>query len=233
MRTTLLVCACLATLAGGVRVFAQDDAGYSDASDSAVYASAPGGGTGTEEMPCDGSQCGPSDDGIEYGPACQYPPCGPPRHPHAAGMAYYAKRAAQKADAVVYDGLCGVTHPCKTLHTIVENDIERKLKHCKCLGRHYGNRIAATRAAQGPWHGDYYYPLWGVPVALVVPPTCEYQTNYSWGVPAHRIEPIDHQFSRNPGAVGYSSFGTRGFLPPPFQPSDTNQFGVYYVRGPW
>ncbi len=24
-----------------------------------------------------------------------------------------------------------------------------------------------------------------------------------------------------------------GFLPPPQQPSDTNQFGVYYVRGPW
>ena len=159
MRTALLVCACLATLAGGVRVFAQDDTEYSDASDSAVYASAPGCGTGTDETPCDPSQCGPSDDGIEYGPACQYP-TGPPQNPHACGMGYYAKRAAQKTDAAVYGALSGEMHPCETLHTIVENDIDRKLKHCKCLGRHYGNRIAATRAAQTPWHGDYYYPQW-------------------------------------------------------------------------
>ncbi len=159
MRTALLVCACLATLAGGVRVFAQDDTEYSDASDSAVYASAPGCGTGTDETPCGPAECGPSDDGIEYGPACQYP-TGPPQNPHACGMGYYAKRAAQKTDAAVYGALSGAMHPCETLHTIVENDIDRKLKHCKCLGRHYGNRIAATRAAQTPWHGDYYYPLW-------------------------------------------------------------------------
>ncbi len=81
---------------------------------------------------------------------------------------------------------------------------------------------------QTPWHGDYYQPEWGAPVALVVPPTAGFQTNYSWGVPASRITPIDHQFSRNYYGTGYGGFGT--LVAPPFQPSDTNQFGVYYVR---
>ncbi len=67
----------------------------------------------------------------------------------------------------------------------------------------------------------------------MVPPTAEFQTNYSWGVPSSRVTPIDHQFGRTYLGTGFGGFGTRGFMAPPFQPSDTNQFGVYYVRGPW
>jgi len=97
-------------------------------------------------------------------------------------------------------------------------------------------RMAATQAADQraetyPWHGDYYEAGWGVPVALVVPPTASRQTNYHWGVSGYYITPIDHQFSREfPGPL---LGGNARFLPTPPWPSDTNQFGVYYVRGPW
>lgn len=81
-----------------------------------------------------------------------------------------------------------------------------------------------------PWHGAYYHVQYGEPLALVVPPTARFQTNYSWGVPATRVSWIKHQFVPN-----YPFFGGSegGFLPTPLWPSDTDQFGVYYVRGPW
>jgi hypothetical protein len=98
-----------------------------------------------------------------------------------------------------------------------------------------GERILANRRAQStpstPWHGDYYEAAWGAPVALVVPPTAEYQTNYRWGVGGYRVTPIYHQFQR--GYPGPGSPNGTQFLPTPQWPSDTNQFGVYYVRGPW
>ena len=71
------------------------------------------------------------------------------------------------------------------------------------------------------------------PVALVVPPTAEFQTNYSWGVPASRISPIDAQFSRRYPDQAPESSARNGFCRHRYSPSDTNQFGVYYVRGPW
>jgi hypothetical protein len=92
-------------------------------------------------------------------------------------------------------------------------------------------RAANDPAPTTPWHGDYYESAWGAPVALVVPPTAEYQTNYHWGVGGYRVTPIYHQFQRGYPGPGPSN-GTR-FLPTPAWPSDTNQFGVYYVRGPW
>lgn len=94
-----------------------------------------------------------------------------------------------------------------------------------------GNRRVRERAMMYPWHGGYYHSAWGMPVALVVPPTAERQTNWGWGVGNTRCTPIDHQFHRNyPGPVTYDA---RGFRPTPRWPSDTSQFGVYYVRGPW
>ena len=45
-----------------------------------------------------------------------------------------------------------------------------------------------------PWHGDYYDVAWGVPVAMVVPPTAEKQAHLGWGVGATRVTPIEHQF---------------------------------------
>lgn len=83
------------------------------------------------------------------------------------------------------------------------------------------------------WHSGWYDPAEGRPIALVVPPTAEFQTQYGWGVPSSRVAPIYHQFRRpypGPGAV---AGGGGRFLPTPNQPSDTVQFGVNAVRGPW
>lgn len=80
-----------------------------------------------------------------------------------------------------------------------------------------------------PWHGEFYHTAYGVPVAMVVPPTASMQTDYSWGVGGFRVQPLYRQFNREyPGPVGGG-----GFLPTPKWPSDTAQFGVYPVRGPW
>jgi hypothetical protein len=82
-----------------------------------------------------------------------------------------------------------------------------------------------------PWHANYYNPAWATPVALVVPPTAEAQIGWGWGVGNTRVSPICPQFHRNwPGPTGYDP---RIFRPTPRWPSDADQFGFYYVRGPW
>jgi hypothetical protein len=82
------------------------------------------------------------------------------------------------------------------------------------------------------WHSAWYDPSIGRPMALVVPPTAEFMTEYSWGVPSSRVMPLYHQFRRPyPGAGAV--LGAGGFMPTPNQPSDTVQFGVHPVRGPW
>ena len=86
-------------------------------------------------------------------------------------------------------------------------------------------------APMGSWHAGYYDPAWGMPIALVVPPKAEMETNWGWGVGNTRITPLYWQFYRNyPGPLFYDQ---RTFLPIPPWPSDTSQFGVYSVRGPW
>jgi hypothetical protein len=92
-------------------------------------------------------------------------------------------------------------------------------------------RLGCRHAAWYPWHGGFYNVSWGMPVALVVPPTAEVQTNWGWGVGNTRISPICHQFHRNWPGNGY--YNHKMFQPTPRWPSDTDQFGVYYVRGPW
>ena len=85
------------------------------------------------------------------------------------------------------------------------------------------------RASMYNWHANYVYTDYGRPTALVVPPTAQLQTNWSWGAPSMRISRIDHQFTRNyagPGGAGNLRYT-------PHWPQDTAQFGVYYVRGPW
>jgi hypothetical protein len=92
-------------------------------------------------------------------------------------------------------------------------------------------RIVRARANAYPWNAPYYDTAWGTPVALVVPPTAEYQTNWGWGAGNTRVTPIWHQFQRPyPGPVSYDP---RAISPTPPWPSDTAQFGDYYVRGPW
>ncbi len=88
--------------------------------------------------------------------------------------------------------------------------------------------IADQRAAWYSWHGGYRHTSWGAPVALVVPPTAEFHTEYGWGVTNTRVVPIYHQFKR----PFYNGAGGP-FATTPRWPRDTTQFGAYYVRGPW
>jgi len=89
------------------------------------------------------------------------------------------------------------------------------------------------RAKGKSWHSVWYDPSIGRPLALVVPPTAEFTSEYAWGVPSSRVMPLYHQYQRpypGPGAVPGSG---GGMYPTPNQPSDTVQFGVSSVRGPW
>ena len=82
-----------------------------------------------------------------------------------------------------------------------------------------------------PWHGAYYHTAWGMPVALVVPPGARLQTHWGWGSGNTRVTRIRAKFDRDwPGPGVYDR---KAFRPTPRWPSDTDQFGVYYVRGPW
>jgi hypothetical protein len=81
------------------------------------------------------------------------------------------------------------------------------------------------------WHGGYYYQPYAQPTALVVPPNVTHETVYSWGVSQNLMVPLHHQFGRNMNSPGAASPGM--FRPTPYWPSHTDQFGVYYVRGPW
>jgi hypothetical protein len=88
------------------------------------------------------------------------------------------------------------------------------------------------RAQAYNWHANYVYTDYGQPTALVVPPTADLQTNWSWGAPSLCISRIDHQFTRNYPGPGPFVAG-RPFRYTPAWPQSTHQFGVYYVRGPW
>ncbi len=92
------------------------------------------------------------------------------------------------------------------------------------IGRYY--------AAQRPWHGPYAYTPWGMPTALVVPPTSKFHTSLAWGVSQSEMVPIYHQFHRDyPGVMAIG--GGAEIYPTPYWPSHTDQIGVYPVRGPW
>jgi hypothetical protein len=93
------------------------------------------------------------------------------------------------------------------------------------------NAWAQQEANQQPWHGSYYYLPYGHPTALVVPPTAHMRQTYSWGVSQNLMYPLTHQFGRSATSPGAHPPGS--YLPTPHWPSHTDQFGVYYVRGPW
>jgi len=93
-------------------------------------------------------------------------------------------------------------------------------------GPMYGNPLT-----YGGWHTGYYYTAWGRPVSLVVPPTATTQTDYGWGIGNTRVTPIRPQFLGPYNGYPYEGFP--GFQPTPYWPSDTLQFGVYYIRAPW
>ena len=91
------------------------------------------------------------------------------------------------------------------------------------------NQWNENQAAAYPWHCNYSYWRWGVPTALVVPPTASFQSEYNWGVAQTKSLPIYHQFGREyVGGAGDPS----QFQPKPYWPTGTYQFGVYPVRAP-
>jgi hypothetical protein len=92
-------------------------------------------------------------------------------------------------------------------------------------------RVAYWQSQTSPWHGGYYDVAWGMPVAVVVPPTAETQTHLGWGVGATRVTPIQHQFQR--AYPGPGQYDRSCFRPTPVWPSSTDQSGDYYIRGPW
>ncbi|MEI6239951.1 MAG: hypothetical protein WCR51_06155 [Planctomycetia bacterium] len=117
------------------------------------------------------------------------------------------------------DGLCGHCGHLAHGHHFLKHDTIEKRYFLRSQGK--------------SWHSTWYDPSIGRPMALVVPPTAEFTSEYGWGVPSSRVMPIYHQFRRpypGPGAVPGSG---GAMLPTPNQPSDTVQFGVHPVRGPW
>lgn len=88
-------------------------------------------------------------------------------------------------------------------------------------------RFAAVRS----WNANYYNLNYGTPLALVVPPTATTHTRLSWGVAQSEVWPLYHQFGRNYPGPGGGAGGP--YQPTPIWPSHTDQFGVYYIRGPW
>jgi hypothetical protein len=83
----------------------------------------------------------------------------------------------------------------------------------------------------GSWHGEYYDTTWGMPVAVLVPPRPRTQTNYGWGIGGNTVTPVQPQFQRMEPPP--SEYRRAGFQSRPPWPSNTNQFGDYYIRGPW
>jgi len=67
------------------------------------------------------------------------------------------------------------------------------------------------RAQTYNWH-------YGRPTALVVPPTAQLQTNWSWGAPSSRVSRIDHQFTRDYSGPG--PFGGGNLRHTPHWPQD-------------
>lgn len=92
-------------------------------------------------------------------------------------------------------------------------------------------KIPRRRAEWPCWNHFYYDAAWGMPVAIVIPPTAESQTHWGWGIGNTRITTNYVQFDRNYPGPGY--YDRRLFQPTPPWPSDTDQFGFYYIRGPW
>ncbi|MFN7812803.1 MAG: hypothetical protein ACK5SI_09110 [Planctomycetia bacterium] len=147
--------------------------------------------------------CGPG--GCRPGHGCHHGGC---RHGHCCHHGLCGQQVGGPCNWGYAGGLCGDKHGV------------------------YAHRYF-LRSQGKSWHSGWYDPSEGRPIALVVPPTAEFQTQYGWGVPSSRVAPIYHQFRRpypGPGAVGGAG---AGFMPTPNIPSDTVQFGVNAVRGPW
>lgn len=136
--------------------------------------------------------------------------------------AFAASASRASAQAPCHNCRCAPTHKSRVNNCC--------LCDAGCCGCDMGYMEPIRRAEWYNWNRNYAHTEYGAPVALVVPPTAQLQTNYGWGVASSRISRIDHQFQRN--YPGEGQFGGP-YRSTPLWPSDTIQFGVYPVRGPW
>ena len=92
--------------------------------------------------------------------------------------------------------------------------------------------FAKRRAMKANWHQGYYQGQWGAPLALVVPPNVDFQTNYGNSVGTTQVTRIWPKFTQS-----YPGDATPGnapkYKPVPNWPTSTQQLGTYYIRGPW
>ena len=71
----------------------------------------------------------------------------------------------------------------------------------------------------------------GADHTVVVPPNVNMMRSQGWGVCGSQMMPLYSQYgTAYPGAVAGSPVR---FLTRPAAPSNTQQFGYYYIRGPW
>jgi hypothetical protein len=88
----------------------------------------------------------------------------------------------------------------------------------------------ARRQTTSTWHGGYYDAAWGTPVAVVITPRAKTQTNLGSGIGGTTVTRIQPQFTHED--PGPSTYQRSWFRPTPAWPSNTDQFGDYYIRGP-
>ncbi len=50
------------------------------------------------------------------------------------------------------------------------------------------------RGRRAAWNTNYYDPAWGMPEAVVVPPTVRWQSNYAWGVGGSRVNRVGARY---------------------------------------
>jgi len=146
---------------------------------------------------------------------------------HAGGHGRHARGQGCATPACAPEACCpGCGHHC--CHGGICSHCDGHFIHHDVIEKRY-----FLRSQGKSWHSQWYDPSIGRPMALVVPPTAEFTSEYGWGVPSSRVMPIYHQFRRPyPGAGAVPGSGG-GMYPTPNQPSDTVQFGVHPVRGPW
>jgi len=104
-----------------------------------------------------------------------------------------------------------------------------------CLHHDVIEKRYFLRSQGKSWHSPWYDPAEGRPIALVVPPTAEFQTQYSWGVPSSRVVPIYHQFRRPYPGAGCDRWRCGGRWHGAHAHADVAQRhgAVRRERGPW
>ena len=97
--------------------------------------------------------------------------------------------------------------------------------------RHRVNQWERQRANVTPWNGAYRHQAYSTPLAVIVPPTAASSRLLGWGVSKNVVAPLYHQYQLGAPQPSQAGFGPYKSLP--MYPSSSDQFGAYYIRGPW